>query len=56
MLIVGQDITQINKLKEELAESFDMKDLDSTKKILGLEITRVRKNRRLWLSQERYVE
>ena len=56
MLIVGQDRAQISKLKEELAESFEMKDLGRAKQILGMEITRDRKNRRLWLSQERYVE
>ena len=56
MLIVGQDRAQISKLKEELAESFEMKDLGPAKPILGMEITRDRKNRRLWLSQERYVE
>ena len=56
MLIVGQDRAQISKLKEELAESFEMKDLGPAKQILGIEITRDRKNRRLWLSQERYVE
>ena len=56
MLIVGQDRAQISKLKEELAESFEMKDLSPAKQILGMEITRDRKNRRLWLSQERYVE
>ena len=33
-----------------------MKDLSQAKKILGMEITSDRKNRRLWLSQERYVE
>ena len=33
-----------------------MKDLSPTKKILRMEITRDRKNRRLWQSQERYVE
>ena len=33
-----------------------MKDLSPTKKILGMEITRDKKNRRLWLSQESYVE
>ena len=33
-----------------------MKDLGPAKQILGMEITRDRKNRRLWLSQERYIE
>ena len=39
-----------------MVESFDMKDLGPVKQILGMEITHDRKNRRLWLSQERYVE
>ena len=56
MLIVGHDKAQTNKLKEELAKSFDMKDLSPTKQILGIEITHDKKNRRLWLSQESYVE
>ena len=56
MLIVGQDRAQISKLKEELTKSFDMKDLSLAKQILGMEITRGKKNRRLWLSQESYVE
>ena len=56
ILIVGQERAQISKLKEKLDESFDMKDLALAKQILGMEITRDRKNRRLWLSQERYVE
>ena len=47
MLIVGQDRAQISKLKEELVESFDMKNLGPAKQILGMEITRDRKNRRL---------
>ena len=56
MLIVGHDRAEISKLKEELAKSFDMKDLIPAKKILGMEITCDRKNRILWLSQESYVE
>ena len=49
-MIVGQDKAQISKLKEELAESFDMKDLGPGKQLLGMEITHDRKNRRMWLS------
>ncbi|KAL5863382.1 hypothetical protein ACOSQ3_000896 [Xanthoceras sorbifolium] len=56
MLIVGQDIGKINKLKKELSKSFAMKDLGPAKQILGMRITRNRQNRRIWLSQERYVE
>ena len=35
MLIVGQDRAQISKLKEELAESFEMKDLGQPSKSWG---------------------
>ena len=56
MLIVGQDVAMIRKLKSDLSKSFDMKDLGPAKQILGMEITRDRKAKKLWLSQERYVE
>ncbi|KAM2456035.1 hypothetical protein PS1_015961 [Malus domestica] len=56
MLIVSQDASMIKKLKEELSKSFDMKDLGPAKQILGMEIIRDRKSKKLWLSQEKYVE
>ena len=56
MLIVGQDFDMIQKLKRELSKTFDMKDLGSAKRILGMEILRDRKADKLWLSQERYIE
>ena len=40
----------------ELSKTFDMKDLGSAKRILGMEILRDRKVGKLWLSQERYIE
>ena len=33
-----------------------MKDLGSTKKMLGMSITRDRKNGKLWLLQQKYIE
>ena len=56
MLIVGQDVDMIQKLKREFSKTFDMKDLGSAKRILGMEIMRDRKAGKLWLSQERYIE
>ena len=56
MLIVGQDANMIKKLKMELLKTFDMKDLGSAKRILGMEILRDRNVGKLWLSQERYIE
>jgi hypothetical protein len=56
MLIVGRDTSKIDKLKKELSKSFSMKDLGSAKQILGMKISRDRKNGKLWLSQESYIE
>ncbi|CAL5393971.1 unnamed protein product [Camellia sinensis] len=56
MLIVGQDATTIRSLKKELLQSFDMKDLGPAQQILGMNIVRDRKAKKLWLSQEKYVE
>ena len=56
MLIVGQDVDMIEKLKRELSKMFDMKDLSSAKRILGMEILQDKKASKMWLSQERYIE
>ncbi|QHO13807.1 Retrovirus-related Pol polyprotein [Arachis hypogaea] len=56
MLIVGHDTKKIESLKKDLNRSFAMKDLGPTKKILGMRITRDRKNGKLWLSQQKYIE
>lgn len=56
MLIVGPNSIKIQKLKNKLNESFDMKDLGPVKKILGMQILRDRKKGKLWLSQENYIE
>jgi hypothetical protein len=56
MLVASKSMVKINKLKAQLARAFDMKDLGATKQILGMEIHRDRKNGKLWLSQQKYVE
>ena len=56
MLVEGYDMQDINVLKEKLANSFVMKDLGATKKILGIRIKRDRKNHKLTLSQGEYIE
>ncbi|KAL6350377.1 hypothetical protein AAG906_004328 [Vitis piasezkii] len=47
---------KIEKLKRELSKSFTIKDLGFAKQILGMKISRDRKNGKLWLSQEAYIE
>ena len=56
MLIARNDSKLIGKLKDRLFKSFDMKDLGPAKQMFGMRITRDRKAKKLWLSQEKYVE
>ncbi|CAL8081539.1 unnamed protein product [Prunus armeniaca] len=56
MLIVRQNNDKISKLKKELSKSFAMKDLGPAKRIIDMSISRDRKNRKLRLSQESYIE
>jgi hypothetical protein len=56
MLIAAKCIVKVNKVKVLLSTKFDMKDLDATKKILGIEIRRDRDAKRLWLSQAGYMK
>ena len=56
ILIVGQDMSKISKLKSELSKSFAMKDLGLAKQILGLRIVRGRSLGLIWLSQGKYIK
>ena len=56
MLVAGSNMKDINFLKNKLANSFVMKDFGAVKKILGMRITRDRKNHKLTLSQGEYIE
>jgi hypothetical protein len=56
MLVARSNMQDINVLKKKLSNSFAMKDLGATKKILGMRITRDRKNHKLTLSQGEYIE
>ena len=51
MLLARKSITEINRLKAQMARTFDMKDLGAARQILGMEIFRDRRNGKLWLSQ-----
>lgn len=50
MLILGKDMSKIDRLKKELSESFAMKDMGPAKQILGMQISRDRKNMKIWFS------
>ena len=42
MLIVSKNVEEIEKLKTQLNQEFEMTDLGEAKKILGIEITKDR--------------
>ena len=56
MLVGGSNMQEINVLKRKLANSFAMNDLGAAKQILGMRITRDRKNHKLTLSQNEYIQ
>jgi hypothetical protein len=56
MLVAWSNMHDINVINKKLDNSFDMKDLGFAKKILGMKITRDRKNHKLTLSQGEYIE
>jgi hypothetical protein len=56
MLFAWYKMKYINVLKRKLSNSFAMKDLGVAKKILGMRITRDKKNHKLTLSQGEYIE
>jgi len=56
MLIASRDKSLIQKLKTQLSNEFDMKELGAAKKILGMEIRRDRQAGKLFLSQQNYIE
>ena len=56
MLVAGSNMDHIKGLKRQLAHAFSMKDLGVAKKIIGMKICKVIKNRKLTLSQANYVE
>jgi len=56
MLIASRDKSLIKKLKTQLSNEFDMKELEAAKKILGMEIRRDRQAGKQFLSQQNYIE
>ncbi|KAE8679209.1 Retrovirus-related Pol polyprotein from transposon TNT 1-94 [Hibiscus syriacus] len=56
MLVAGPNKDHIEELKAQLAREFEMKDLGSANKILGMQIHRDRSNRKIWLSQKKYLK
>ncbi|KAE8706559.1 hypothetical protein F3Y22_tig00110392pilonHSYRG00193 [Hibiscus syriacus] len=56
MLVAVPNKDHIEELNAQLAREFEMKDLGSANKILGMQIHRDRSNRKIWLSQKNYLK
>ena len=56
LLIAGRDKAAIQDLKNRLSKEFEMADLGPCQHYLGMKVTRDRANRKLFLSQEAYLE
>jgi hypothetical protein len=56
MLLIGNNKEIIQDVKTQLSSKFDMKDLDASNFILGMEIKRDQKKRKLWLNHRKYVK
>ena len=56
MLLEAPDMQEINVIMRKLVNSFGMMDLGATKQILGMRITRERKNHKLTFSQSEYIK
>ena len=55
MILVAKTRSQISWMKSMLCSNFEMKDLGEAKFCLGMEITRNRREKKLWLTQEGYM-
>ena len=56
ILLIGNNVQLLSKVKTWLAEQFQMKDLGNAGYVLGIHIIRDRNKRQLALSQESYID
>jgi len=56
LAIAGPNLSEIVEFKRAFGQIFKIKDLGEMKKILGIKITRNRRERTLFLSQEAYID
>ena len=55
MLVAGECKKEVQIVKDDLSRAFDMKDLGSARRILGMNIVRNRSKKEVWLNQTDYV-
>lgn len=55
MLVAVEDLQEVEQIKRELGQNFEMKNLGEARRILGMDISRERSKGELWLSQSDYI-
>ena len=56
LLLLGEDLSKINDIKHQLGKLYQMKDLRPASSYLGIQITRDRNTRAIWIDQQAYIE
>ncbi len=56
LLIAGSSSTEVQSIKDKLSHGFEMKNMGEAKVILGIEISRDRSTRRLFINQSDYTQ
>ena len=56
LLLLGEDLSKIEDIKHQLGKLYQMKDLGPASSYLGIQITRNRNIRAIWIDQEAYIE
>ena len=56
MLLVGNNMDLIKEVKQQLSFKLNMNDFGPTYLMLGMEIKKDRSSKKLWLSQQKYIE
>ena len=56
LLLMGNNLSMINKIKKKLGEAYHMKDLGAAQSYLGIQITRHRTHQHIWIDQETYID
>ena len=55
MLVSAATLEEVQGIKDQLKIQFEMKDLGSASRILGMDIVRNRNEGKLWLTQRDYI-
>lgn len=56
IVLIGRNLKEIEDFQKALISRYEMRDLGNLQWFLGIRIIRDRPNRRIWLSQDAYIE